>query len=483
MESSVFLRRIPQIKKISSLAKKRRVGVWLVGGFLRDLFLRVPKDLTDFDFCVEGGLGLFVKEVSRETRGKLIILDKKIPSFRLVLRVKKKIYTYDFTGIRGKSIKEDLFLRDFTINTLALKLDNPKVIIDYYQARQDLRAKKIKALSEKNIVDDPLRILRGFSFSAQYDFRIQRQTLRYFCLHKEKIAKASAERVNEELFKILSAPFSYKIIRKMDAFKVIDQIIPYADKMRKTTQGGFHHLDVWAHSIETLKQFELLCWRKFRKKNQITEYLSQQLAQGRTRAQVLKIACLLHDLGKPFVKKKEKARTIFHTHEKVGCQLSEELAQKLRLSKSEKQSLMRMVFWHLRPGYLADQISPTKKAVYRFFRDTQNEGAAVIILSLADWRATRGPLTDSVKRRRHEKIMLRLIEDYFLEKNKKPLPKIINGYDLMHNFNLESGPEVGRVLAKIKEYQALGKIEKKGEALLLAKKMLKGKGRSSGLSR
>ena len=84
--------------------------------------------------------------------------------------------------------------------------------------------------------------------------------------------------------------------------------------------------------------------------------------------------------------------------------MAEEVAQNLRLSLREREVLKKLIFWHLRPGYLADQITPSHRAIYRFFRDTKPEGVGVILLSLADWRATRGPLTNAKKRRRHEKI-------------------------------------------------------------------------------
>lgn len=472
MEATAALRRIPHIKEIQNLAQKKKIKIWLVGGFLRDSYLKASGELTDFDFCVEENIEKFLKELAKIIQGKMIILDKRLLSFRIISNRNKNMYTYDFSLMRGANINEDLLARDFTINTLAVRLDEPKKTLDFYGAKKDLLKKRIRTLSEAVLIDDPVRILRGFSFSAQYGFKIESKTLRYFCKHKAKIRRVSAERINEELFKVFLCPFSYKLIRKMDKFRVIDEIMPHVNRMRKTSQGGYHHLDVWLHSIETLKQFELLCKRRIKKHKDIVAYLNEQLAIGRKRIQVLKIACLLHDLGKPFVKRKDKNRTIFHTHEKVSRDYCAEFAAKLRLSKNEGHSLQRMVFWHLRPGYLADQVKPSSRAVYRFFRDTQKDGPSIILLSLADWRATRGPLTNSVRRKQHEKIMLKLLEDYFSQKKKKPLPKIINGHDIMTCLGLGSGPLVGKILDKIREMQMLGKIEKKSEALNAAKKIL-----------
>ncbi|MCF7870517.1 MAG: HD domain-containing protein [Candidatus Omnitrophica bacterium] len=473
MKVNTCLKKIPQIDKISELAKETKIKVWLVGGFLRDSCLDTSKDLIDFDFCVEKNIDLFVKKISESLRKKVIVLDKKNSSFRIVVNKNKKNYSYDFILMRGRGIKQDLSQRDFTINTLALDITEPKKILDYYGGIKDLKKKKIKALSDSVISDDPLRILRGFSFASKYGFNIEARTLKFFHSYREKLKKVSYERINQELFKIFDSKKSYKIIKKMNELRVIDQIMPYVEKMRKTGQGGFHHLNVWDHSIETLKQFELLSERKIKNKQEVRDFLNQQLGGGRKRGQIIKLACLIHDAGKPFVKKKTKTRTIFHMHEKIGREISSKFAKRMRLSKIERQKIAKMVFWHLRPGYLADQVTPSRRAVYRFFRDTQEEGVSVILLSLADWRATRGPLTNSLKRKRHEKVMLKLVESYFAEKKKKPVPRIIDGWDLINRLGVKEGPEVGKILAKIKELQALGKVNKKSEALEAAKDILK----------
>ncbi|MCK4520120.1 MAG: hypothetical protein KAT96_03060, partial [Candidatus Omnitrophica bacterium] len=112
------------------------------------------------------------------------------------------------------------------------------------------------------------------------------------------------------------------------------------------------------------------------------------------------------------------------------------------------------------------------RAIYRFFRDTDYEGVAVILLSFSDWRATRGPLTDAKKRRRHEKIMLGLVDKYFEDKKKKPLPKLIDGYDIMKKFKVAASPLVGKILRKVKEEQALGKVSTKAQAYKTAKTIL-----------
>ncbi|MEI8349748.1 MAG: HD domain-containing protein [Candidatus Omnitrophota bacterium] len=474
MKESLFSKKIPYFSLIAALARKQHNHVWLVGGFLRDIYLKRTKELCDFDFCVEKKARFFASAFAKKIHSKYIVLDERQGSFRVILKRNKKIYTYDFTRMRGKDIREDLSLRDFSINTLALPLDASQApLIDYFQGRKDMRKKIIRTVQERVIVEDPLRILRGFSFMVNYGCRLEKNTQKAMVKHKHLLRNVSRERINEELFKIFASSSSYPAIKRMDEFKIIDEIIPQVSRCRGVLQGGYHHLDVWQHSLEALREFELLYRRRLVKHKELREYLQEELAQGRRRFQIIKLACLLHDIGKPLAKRKKGKRTIFHMHEKIGRDLMEHVAKGLRLSLREKDLLKKLTFWHLRPGYLADQVTPSQRAIYHFFRDTEEEGAAVIVLSLSDWRATRGPLTNAYKRKRHEKVMFGLMNGYFTNKKKKPLPRLVDGYDVMRKFNITPSPLVGKILKKIKEEQVLGKVKNKNQAYLVAKDLVK----------
>ncbi len=473
------LKKIPYLGTLCRLSRKSNIKVWLVGGFLRDIFLKRDREFLDFDFCVEKKILSFVHIFKRYSKAKIVVLDEKQKSYRLVIKRDKKIYTYDFTQLRGKNLEEDLSLRDFIMNTLALEINIlPRIeVIDLLGARFDLFRRRIRVVNERVIKDDPLRILRAFSFSANYNFKIEKRTEKILAKYRKLLKKVSGERINEELFKILSVLYSYPIIKKMSELFILDEIIPYVKEQRNVFQGAYHHLDVWGHSLEALLRFEILFKKRLSKDKRFIEYLYTSLTSKHRLIDIIKLACLLHDVGKPFAKRVKNKKTIFHTHEKIGAELMEKIYQRLKLSFKEKEVLKHLIFWHLRPGYLADQEYPSKRAVYRFFRDAGDEGVAVILLSLADWRATRGPLTDSKKRRRHERIMLKLIDYYFKEKQKKPLPKLVDGFDIMRKFKLKPSPLIGEILKRIKEEQALGKITTKLDAYSLAQAIIKKRGR------
>lgn len=474
MKLTNYLKKIPYYSLISKIARRRNIDVWLVGGFLRDVCLARKKDFFDFDFCVEKDVLKIVKDFSSRTSSKFIVLDEEQGSYRVIIKKSGKVYTYDFTLMRGSTIHEDLSLRDFSINTLALNLnERASALIDYFGAQADLKKKLMRVVREEVLPQDPLRILRGFSFMVNYDFRIEAKTQALMTKYKKLLKNVSGERINEELFKIFASTHSYRAIKRLSDLKIIDEFIPHVKEMRGVTQGSYHHLDVWNHSLEALREFELLYNRQLGKHKEILPYLSQELSQGRSRLQVMKLASLLHDIGKPIAKRKKGKRTIFYTHEKIGSDLVEEIALVLKLSLRVQEVLKKLIFWHLRPGYLADQEPPSQRAIYRFFHDTQEEGASVILVSLSDWRATRGPDTSPGKRRRHERVMLSLVDEYFAKLKEKPLKKLLDGYDVMKKFNLHPSPLIGKILKSISEEQALGKVKTKTDAYNAAKTIIK----------
>ena len=132
-----------------------------------------------------------------------------------------------------------------------------------------------------------------------------------------------------------------------------------------------------------------------------------------------------------------------------------------------------MVLWHLRPGYLADNEEITPRAVFRYFRDTREEALSILLLSIADQRATKGPLTSKSSRIRHEKVVSSLIKEYFRRKKEKKLPRLINGDDLQKKFGLEPSPLIGKVLKEIEELQAIGNVTTKKQALEEAQHILR----------
>jgi tRNA nucleotidyltransferase/poly(A) polymerase len=118
MNYKIVSKKIPHFNLIAKISAKRKISIWLVGGVLRDIYLKRKKELTDFDFCVEKNVLSVVKEFSKKISSKFIVLDEKEGSYRVILKKRSGIFTYDFTLMRGKNFTEDLRSRDFSINCL-----------------------------------------------------------------------------------------------------------------------------------------------------------------------------------------------------------------------------------------------------------------------------------------------------------------------------------------------------------------------------
>jgi len=467
------------LKPVYNFAKSRKVKLYLVGGALRDLILNQKKDNPDFDFCLARGAINFGRKLARQLRVGFVVLDEEHAACRLVKKIGDKCYTFDFTDFRAKTLEKDLLRRDFTINSMALELkdvfggkDLSAIIIDPYSGREDLLRKIIRVTNKHSLKEDPLRILRAFSFSCMLGFSLDKETLRLARKEKHLINAVSSERIREELFKIFDSLTAHTSLVSLDKLRILEIIFPEIKPMRGIGQGPYHHLDVWRHTLETLNQFELLL-RSVKQNVEISQYLDEKVSGLRKRASLLKLACILHDVGKPKALRREKGKIIFHGHERIGLGLTRLISRRLKLSNGESRSLERIVLWHLRPGYLADNGRPTERAIFRYFRDTGNDALAVLLLSLADQRATKGPLTTAISRVRHEKTIKALIRRLLKQKNEKKLVRLLNGNELMRKFKLPASPLIGKVLGALEEAQAIGKIETKQEALKLAASIIK----------
>jgi len=467
------------LKKILSFKEKEKTQLYLVGGFLRDFILNKNIQNRDIDFCLKKSAIKFGKKLSKIIKAGFVVLDKEHGCCRLVKRIKDKTYTLDFTDFRGKDLKEDLLHRDFTINAFAIELNdflNKKdiqgFIFDPFLGIKDLKEKILRIVNEDSFREDPLRILRAFSISLELNFKIDKKTISLIKRDRKLLTSVAGERIREELFKILKIPFSYDCLKMMDNLKVLEVIFPSIKNMRNVYQGPYHHLDVFEHSLETIRQLEII-FKEFNRDNDLNSYLDEIISGEHCRRSLLKLAGFFHDIGKPKAKRWQNGKVKFHGHERIGLNFVEEISQSLKLSNPEKEILKTIVLWHLRPGYLADLEKISPRAKFRFFRDTDKEAVSVLLVSLADQRATCGPLTTKESRLRHERVVKSLIKEYFKKQKEKPIPRLISGDDLINIFKLNPSPLFGKILKQIEELQAIGKIKTKKEALSWVERFLK----------
>ena len=468
------------LRIIARFAKLKKLQLFVVGGILRDMLVRRIKENPDIDFCLKSGAIAFGRDLAKRLKAGFVVLDKERGYCRLVKRIKDKSYTLDFTDFRGATLEDDLRSRDFTINAMALEIeqifgqDPAHFLIDPWGGQKDIQKRAIRITHKDNFADDALRILRAFSLSATFGFKIEKQTVALMKRYKEKLRDVSPERIRDELFKILDVPDAFHYLVEMDGLMILKFIIPEIEVMRGVRQGPYHHLDVLKHSFEAVRQLELV-FEELKRNKKITAYLDERLSSDRRRRSLMKLAELLHDIGKPSALRRKEGKTIFHGHERIGSDICGEIIKRLRLSNDELEALRKMVFWHLRPGYLADNQEVSRRAKFRYFRDTAAEGVSVLLVSIADQRATRGRLTSEEDRIQHERICLGLIKEYFRRAKETKPARLINGDMLMKKLKIGPSPLIGSILSELEELQAIGKIKTKQQALHAARDILRAK--------
>lgn len=492
IENSQVVNRASQpLEGLRDFFAKRRVAAYLVGGFVRDYLLK--KTSGDIDLAVAGPALELAREVAGIFGGHYVVMDEENEIARVVLKGDNGgDWHVDISTMHG-SIEEDLALRDFTIDAMALELCTYKgafaesEIIDPFGGRRDLGLKLVRAISEGSLERDPLRLLRAVRLAAELGFEIEPNTADLIRRHCQLITSVSAERVRDELYRIIAAPRAASWLSRLDELGLLTPVIPELEASKGVRQPKEHCWDVFHHSLETVAAIEYLIGRgatgglwQFGENllapvpwfAALRDHFNQEVCVGRNRLGLLKLVALLHDIAKPLCKTiDEGGRIRFFGHAKEGAAIAARVMERLRFSSREIELASRAIKHHLRPGAWGEEL-PTHRAIYRFYRDTGDGGVDVIFLNLADHLATRGPLLALPEWQQHARAAGYVLAKYFEEKSIVTPPKLVDGHLLMEHFKLPPGRIIGQLLEAIREAQAAGDISTREEALAFASKLL-----------
>ena len=245
-----------ELNKIKNLLSDLSKQIYLVGGAVRDYFL--AKELVDIDLAVQGPTKKIAQELAARVEGSLVTLDEERAMYRIVTEE----VTYDLSPLAKNEIKFDLAQRDFTINALALdlsKLESPQEdLIDPYNGLTDLEEGKLRIVSKKSFIDDPLRILRMVRFKAQFGFDIVTTTKELAQKWAAKISAVANERIKDELLKICSYKGSARNLALLAKLGIFSSLLPQADKLTEMGRCQYHQEDIWTHSIAAVEEVENL---------------------------------------------------------------------------------------------------------------------------------------------------------------------------------------------------------------------------------
>jgi tRNA nucleotidyltransferase/poly(A) polymerase len=474
------------------------VELYLVGGAVRDAMLgRLSLDL---DFAAPADGIRLARRVADALEAEVFPLDDARDTGRVIVThadgSREKL---DFATYRGNSLEEDLHHRDFTVNALAVDLRTMS-LLDPLNGAADLRAKKLRACSESALRDDPVRVLRAVRLAASLGFLIEPGTRKAMRAAAPLIERVSPERLRDELFRILEGPQAAASLRALEMLNVLPYILPELLTLKGVQQPTPHVYDAWEHTLQVLSALDeilaalvidydpestgdlltgLLIVRLGRYREQFARHFSTPLNADRSMRGLLFLTALYHDVAKPHTRSVDDTNRIrFWGHDERGADMAAARMRALSLSNDEIERMTTIIKNHMRIHFHTSRKDgegkdPSRRAIYRFFRDSGQAGVDLILLGLADLRATHG---NTLKQETWSAALdvCRLFLENYWERPEEVVspPKILDGNDVMRELGLQPGPRVGEVLEAIREAQATGKVSTREEAIAFGRKWL-----------
>jgi poly(A) polymerase len=328
----------------------------------------------------------------------------------------------------GKTLEEDLARRDFTINAMALRLPNFE-LVDIYNGLTDLNNKILRTPLDAQISfsEDPLRMLRAARFMSKLDLKPQSDLVEAMKTLADRLKIVSMERINDEFNKLLLTDKPRPGIELLVETGVAEFFLPELPALKLEIDEHHHHKDVYQHSLTVLDQVIDL---ETKHQPQIEADL------------VLRIAALLHDIGKPKTRKFEgEGRVSFHHHEVVGARLAKKRLEKLRYSNEIIEQVCLLIELHLRFHGYGDG-KWTDSAVRRYVRDAEEQLIRLHKLTRADC-TTRNDAKAEKLRKAYNDLEQRIIELSKQEELKSMRPEL-DGAEIMKVLGIKPGPEVGK---------------------------------------
>jgi len=431
-------------RKISEASDDIGVDTYLVGGYVRDMCLKRPVKKDIDIMCIGSGIDLAQNFYERIRPN---ITPAKINVFKRfgTAMIKFNNYDIEFVGARKESYSidsrkpsieegsfmDDISRRDFTINTLAIRLNKKHFgeLVDTFDGISDIENGIIRTPRDpdKTFADDPLRMLRAIRFSSQLDFLIDKKTQDSIVKNVDRIKILSPERISDEVNKILMSNNPSKGFKELDNLNILSEILPELTDLKGIEEiEGQTHKDNFYHTLEVVDN---IC------KN--------------TNNLWLRWAALLHDIGKAPTKKfNKKIGWTFHGHEFIGSKMVKDIYMRLNLPLNEKlKYVQKIILMSSRPIIISEDIV-TDSAVRRLVYDAGEDIDDLLTLCEAD--ITTKNLKKSLIYQNNFKIVRKKIIDVEERDNIRNFQPPISGEIIMKYFKIKPCKEIGLIKDKIK---------------------------------
>jgi poly(A) polymerase len=486
------------LQQVAQYFEDQGQEAYLVGGSVRNLLWGKPG--LDWDIVTTGDAPKLARKLANKLNGYYAYMNTK--ASRVTIKQTGEELQLDISPRNGNSIEEDLRLRDFTINAMAMPLSSVVQYlsgntdarwIDPLDGRADIEARRLRAVDDGVFQRDPLRMLRAVRFMMLYGLSLDVQIERMLTRDAGLLLKAAPERIHDELYTILRLDGATERLRLLDKYGLFTTLMPEFMPTRGMPQPGLHHWDVLQHSLEAVTALESLAHELQQEPEQVRHSALDVRGEGdvlelrtllyeaeqqgifqfaRLTTPALKMAALLHDVGKSVTYVNEGNGNIhFYHHPQAGVPLAQQIMQRLSASTQDKRLVQQVVANHMRPGQLSSD-KVTLRAIRRYFTELGPTGIYVALIALSDHLAMRGPepLTDHWAR--HLATVRMLCHSYIRERDRIIPPRLLQGEELIRYLQLEPGPIIGQLLEQIAEAQAEGQIHSKAEALWFAEEVL-----------
>tara|TARA_B100000131_G_scaffold6173_2_gene6347 strand:- start:1846 stop:3264 length:1419 start_codon:yes stop_codon:yes gene_type:complete len=436
------------LKRAGKIALDDKKQIYVVGGFVRDLFIQnTPKEI---DLMIIGDGIEFAEKLANDLGVNKVIPFKqfstaKIPYKKIGIEVaaaRKEKYDSDsrkpkeviYTDLEG-----DLIRRDFTINSMAVNIipDNYGELYDPYNGILDLQSKKIitPLNPDDTFSEDPLRMLRAAYFASKFNFEIDTESYNSIIRQKERISIVSQERITTELCKILSTSVPSIGLVILQETGLMKLIFPEIDQMYGMDQTPeWNHKDIFFHTMQVVDNAAKL-----------------------TQKMEIRFAALVHDIAKPATRRVDKKKGYtFHGHDAVGEKILNKVIKRMKLSNNLGEFLKRMTLLHLRPIALAKK-GVTDSAVRRLMVAAGDDIDDLMTLCRADI-TTKNPNKVNKYMKNFERVDS-LMKDVKERDLFSQFQSPVRGKEIMELFNLEEGKKVGKLKKEIEEAILDGKID------------------------
>jgi putative nucleotidyltransferase with HDIG domain len=444
-------------------------SAWIVGGALRDALLGAGQ-LGDLDLVVSGDASTPARAIAKASGRPAFPLSEQFGAWRVV----GDGWLCDITPMQGALIEDDLALRDFTINAMAMPLFGGS-LIDPFEGERDVRRRVLRLVAPDAYERDRLRPLRLIRLATELGFEADPQTASATREWGPRVIEAAGERIFAELRRIVVAPRAADGLQLASDLNVLGAVLPELEALHGIEQSHFHHLDVYHHTIEVLNsltQVEAHLVDYFPDDAQrLRAVLDEPLADELTRGQALRFAALLHDIGKADTRRlTESGRVTFIGHDALGADMVRKLCLRLRTSERLREFLAQITRHHLVLGFLVHERPLSQRAIYRYLKLCSPVEVEVTLLTCADRIATRGKNAEAAIEA-HLELARELMTAALRWRAEGPPRAPLRGDELAEELGMEPGPDLGRLLAELEEASYAGEVTTADQAVEYARRL------------